>query len=99
VIDLPPEAMVARLSGVGCLADTMPMSLGQRVSMDLVGKPRRAQGPVTDRVSWFWCGQRLFDAPGYDWSGWLAQQGERLVEVVAATPVQPIPEPAFADAA
>ena len=99
VIDLPSEAMVARLIGVVCLAYTLQMFLGQRVSLDLVGQQRRAQWTVTDRVSWFWCGQRLFDDPGYDWSGWLAQQWESLVELVAATPVQPIPEPAFAEAA
>ncbi len=99
VIDLPTEAMVARLIGVVCLAYTVQMALGQRVSMDLVGQQRRAQWTVTDRVSWFWCGQRLFDDPGYDWSGWLAQQWESLVELVAATPVQPVPEPAFAEAA
>ena len=67
--------------------------------MDLGGQRRRAQWTVTDRVSWFWCGQRLFDDPGYDWSGWLAQQWESLVELVAATPGQPVPEPAFAKAA
>ena len=86
VIDLPTEAMVARLIGVVCLAYTVQMSLGQRVSMDLGGQQRRAQWTVTDRVSWFWCGQRLFDDPGYDWSGWLAQQWESLVELRGCHP-------------
>jgi hypothetical protein len=99
VIDLPSEAMVARLIGVVCLAYTVQMVLGQRVSLDLGAQRRRAQWTVTDRVSWFWCGQRLFDDPGYDWSGWLAQQWESLVELVVATPVHPVPEPAFAKAA
>ena len=99
VIDLPTEVMVARLIGGVCLAYTVQMALGQRVRMDLVGQQRRAQWTVTDRVSWFWCGQRLFDDPGYDWSGWLAQQWESLVELVAATPAPPVPEPAFAEVA
>ena len=99
VIALPTEAMVARLIGVVCLAYTVQMSLGQRVSMDLVGRQRRAQWTVTDRVSWFWCGQRLFADPGYDWSGWLAQQWESLVELLAATPAPLVPEPVFAEAA
>jgi hypothetical protein len=91
--------MVARLIGVVCWAYTVHMSLGQRVSTDLGGQQRRAQWTVTDRVSGFWGGQRLFDDPGYAWSGWLAQQRESLVELVAATPGQPVPEPAFAEAA
>jgi len=99
VIDLPTEAMVARLIGVVCLAYTVQMALGQRVSMDPVGQQRRAQWTVTGRVSWFWCGQRLCDDPGYDWSGWLALQWESLGELVAITPVQPISEPALAEAA
>ena len=99
VVGLPTEAMVARLIGVVCLAYTVQMHLGQRVSADPVGQQRRAQWTVTDRVSWFWCGQRLFGDPGYDWSGWLAQQWESLglpVEVPSATPLS---EPALAEAA
>ena len=69
VVDLPTEAMVARLIGVVCLAYTVQMHLGQRVSTAPVGRQRRAQGIVSDRVSWFWCGQRLFGDPGDDWSG------------------------------
>ncbi len=75
VVTLPTEARVARLIGVVCLAYTLQMHLGQRVSADPVGQWRRAQWTVTNRVSWFWCGQswfwcgqRLFDDPGYDWS-------------------------------
>src|SRR5207244_11951303 len=74
VVGLPTEAMVTRLIGVVCLAYTVQMHLAQRVSVDPTSQQRRAQWTVTDRVSWFWCGQRLFDDPGYDWSGWLAQQ-------------------------
>src|SRR5262249_19228231 len=50
---------------------------------------------VTGRVSWFWCGQRLFDDPGYEWSGWLAQQWESLGRPAAAVPAAPGPEPAL----
>ena len=60
VVAMPTEAMVARLIGIVCLAYTVQMHLGQRVSADPVGQRRRAQWTVTDRVSWFWCGQRLF---------------------------------------
>jgi hypothetical protein len=99
VVGLPTEAMVARLIGVVCLAYTVQMYLGQRVSVDPSSQPRRAQWTVTDRVSWFWCGQRLFDDPGYEWSGWLAQQWESLEPLVAAAPATPVPEPALAEAA
>jgi hypothetical protein len=99
VVGLPTEAMVARLIGVVCLAYTVQMHLGQRVSVDPSSQQRRAQWTVTDRVSWFWCGQRLFDDPGYEWSGWLAQQWESLGQLVAAAPATPVPEPALAEAA
>jgi hypothetical protein len=99
VVGLPTEAMVGRLIGVVCLAYTVQMHLGQRVSVHPLSQQRRAQWTVTDRVSWFWCGQRLFDDPGYDWSGWLAQQWESLEQLVAAAPGTPIPEPALAEAA
>jgi hypothetical protein len=99
VVGLPTEAMVTRLIGVVCLAYTVQMHLGQRVSVDPTSQQRRAQWTVTDRVSWFWCGQRLFDDPGYDWSGWLAQQWESLGQLVAAAPATPVPEPALAEAA
>ncbi len=76
----------------------MQMHLGQRVSMDPMSQPRRAQWTVTGRISWFWCGQRLFTDPGYDWSGWLAQQWESLWQLVATVPVPPGPSPALPSA-
>jgi hypothetical protein len=99
VIDLPTTAMVARLIGVVCLAYTVQMHLGQRVSTTPVGQQRRAQWTVSDRVSWFWCGQRLFGDPGYDWSGWLAQQWESLELPVAVAPTATEFELALAEAA
>jgi hypothetical protein len=99
VVNVPTEAMVARLIGVVCLAYTLQMHLGQRVSTDPIGQQRRAQWTVTNRVSWFWCGQRLFDDPGYDWSSWLAQQWESLGQSVAAASATPVSEPAVAEAA
>ena len=78
VVALPTEAMVARLIGVVCLAYTVQMHLGQRVSADPIGQRRRAQGTVTKRGSWFWGGHQWFAAPGYDWSGGRAQQWESL---------------------
>ncbi len=99
VVDLPREAMVERLIGVVCLAYTLQMQLGQRLSADPVGQQRRAQWTVSDRVSWFWCGQRLFDDPGYDWRGWLAEQWARLGQPVGAAPATLGPEPAWAEAA
>ncbi len=99
VVDLPTEAMVNRLIGVVCLTYNLQMHLGQRVSVDPRGQQRRAQWTVTDRVSWFWCGQRLFDDPGHDWSGWLAQQWEHLGQPVAAVQALPVPEPALEEAA
>jgi Transposase DDE domain len=99
VVDLPTEAMVDRLIGVVCLTYSLQMHLGQRVSTDPVGQQRRAQWTVTDRVSWFWCGQRLFDDPGYEWSGWLAQQWESIGQPVAAVQATPMPEPALEEAA
>src|SRR6266446_1278071 len=94
VVGLPTEAMVARLIGVVCLAYTVQMHLGQRVSVDPMSQQRRAQWTVTDRVSWFWCGQQLFTDPGYDWSGWLAQQWESLRQLVTTAPVPPVSETA-----
>jgi hypothetical protein len=94
VVGLPTEVMVARLIGVVCLAYTVQMHLGQRVSRDPLSQQRRAQWTVTDRISWFWCGQRLFDDPAYDWSGWLAQQWERLEQLVTTAPAPPVSETA-----
>lgn len=78
VSTLPTEAMVERLIGVVCLAYSLQLQLGQRLSTDPVGQQRRAQWTVTDRISWFWCGQRLFSDPGYDWRKWLAAQWTAL---------------------
>ena len=99
VVDMPTEAMVARLIGSVCLAYTVQMHLGQRVSVDPVGQRRRAQWTVTDRVSWFWCGQRLFDDPGYDWTDWLAQQWESPGWPVVTAPAMSALEPTLAEAA
>ena len=99
VVALPTEAMVNRLIGVVCLTYHLQMHLGQRVSVDPRGQQRRAQWTVTDRVSWFWCGQRLFDDPGHDWSGWLAQQWESLGQPGAAVQALPVPEPVLEKAA
>lgn len=99
VVDLPTEAMVARLIGIVCLAYTVQMHLGQRVSTDPVGQQRRAQWTVTDRVSWFWCSQRLFSDPGYDWSGWLAAQWDALDLSGMVALTTPMSEPVLAEAA
>src|SRR5262244_3552238 len=99
VVKLPTAAMVDRLIGVVCLTYNLQMHLGQRMSVDPRGQQRRAQWTVTDRVSWFWCGQRLFDDSGHDWSGWLAQQWESVGQPVAAVQATPRPEPALEEAA
>jgi hypothetical protein len=99
VIALPPAAMVDRLIGVVCLPYSLQMLLGPQVRTAPVGQQRRAQWTVTDRVSWFWCGQRLFDDPGQAWRGWLAQQWERLGPPVAAASATPVPAPTVAEAA
>jgi hypothetical protein len=99
VVDLPTEVMVTRLIGVVCMTYSLQMHLGQRMSTDPVAQQRRTQWTVTDRVSWFWCGQQLFDDPGYEWSGWLAQQWEHLERPVAAAPATSVPESALAEAA
>lgn len=99
VSNLPTAAMALRLIGVVCLAYTVQMHLGQRVSTDPRAQPRRAQWTVTNRVSWFWCGQRLFADPGYDWSSWLAQQWASLGQSVAPPLAPPVSEPVLAEAA
>jgi hypothetical protein len=99
VVDLPTEVMVTRLMGVVCMTYSLQMHLGQRMSTAPVAQQRRAQWTVTDRVSWFWCGQRLFDDPGYEWSGWLAQQWEHIEWPVAAAPATSVPESALEEAA
>jgi DDE family transposase len=78
VVALPTAALVDRLIGVVCLTYSLQMQLGQRLSADPIGQQRRDQWTVTDRVSWFWCGQQLFNDPGYDWSAWLAAQWAAL---------------------
>jgi hypothetical protein len=81
-------------TGVVCLAYTVPMHLGQRVSVAPISPQRRVQWTVTDRIRWFWCGQRLFTDPGYDWSGWLTQQWESLRQLVTMAPAPPVSETA-----
>ena len=95
---LPSEAMVERLLGVVCLTYLLQLQLGQRLSADPVGQRRRAQWTVTDRVSWFWCGQQLFHDPGYDWSPWLDRQWATLGTPPRVLP-PPAPAPAVAQAA
>lgn len=89
VIALPTETMVDRLIGVVCLTYSLQMGLGQRLSADPLGQQRRAQWTVTDRVSWFWCGQQLFKDSGYDWQAWLAAQWGTLT----IPPELVVPEP------
>jgi hypothetical protein len=91
VVDLPTATMVDRLIGVVCLTYSLQMHLGQRLSADPLGQQRRGQWTVTNRVSWFWCGQQLFNDPGYDWSAWLAAQWAALSR--PQVPVVPEPEP------
>jgi Transposase DDE domain len=98
-MSLPTEAMVTRLIGVVCLAYTLQMLVGYQVSRSPDAQRRRAQWTVTGRVSWFWCGQRVFTDPGYDWSAWLAQQWVSLGQVPVAAPASPASEPTFALAA
>jgi hypothetical protein len=94
VVGLPAEAMVACLIGVVCLAYTVQRHLGQRVSGDPRSQQRRAQWTATDRISWFWCDQRLFTDLGYDWSGWLAQPWESLGQLMTTAPAPPVSETA-----
>jgi Transposase DDE domain len=96
---LPTEAMVERLIGVVCLAYNLQMQLGQRLSIDPVGQQRRVQWTVTDRVSWFWCGQRLFTDTGYDWQAWLAAQWSVLTLVRTPAQARSLPLPLLAEAA
>ncbi len=98
VVPLPTEAMVERLIGVVCLTYLLQMQLGQRLSTDPLGRRRRAQWTVTDRVSWFWCGRHLLQDPGCDWRGWLEQQWATLGTALPAA-AQPAPAPSLAQAA
>jgi hypothetical protein len=90
---------VERLIGMVCLTYNLQMHIGQRVSTDPVGQQRRRQWTVTDRVSWFWCGQRLFDDPGYEWSDWLAQQWKSLGQSGTTSQATPVSEPVLEKAA
>jgi Transposase DDE domain len=99
VSGLPTEAMVERLLGVICLAYSLQLQLGQRLSQDPVGQQRRVQWTVSDRVSWFWCGQRLFSDPGFDWHPWLAAQWAILLRPQPAAVPEPVPLPVLAEAA
>jgi hypothetical protein len=99
VVDLPTAAMVDRLIGVVCLTYSLQLHLGQRLSTDPVGQQRRGQWTVTDRVSWFWCGQQLFNDPGYDWSAWLATQWAALSILQAPVVPEPEPDPTLDEAA
>jgi hypothetical protein len=85
--------MVDRLSGVVCLTYSLQMSLGQRLRADPLGPRRRTQWTVTDRVSWFWGGQRLFNDPGCDWRTWLAVQWSILIDSVPSVINTPAPTP------
>jgi hypothetical protein len=99
VSGLPTEAMVERLMGVICLAYSLQLHLGQRLSRDPTGQQRRAQWTVTDRISWFWCGQRLFSDPGYDWRKWLAAQWAALTTPRTPALPEPVPTLMLAEAA
>jgi hypothetical protein len=98
-VALPTEARVARLIGMVCLAYTLQMHLGRRVLTAPETQQRRTQWTVTERVSWFWCGQRLFTDPGYDWSTWLAQQWASLGQSGVPGPATPAFELVLAEAA
>lgn len=84
---LPTAEAVARLVGIVCLAYRLQVELGLRFSQDGQGQRRRAQGTVTDRVSYFWCGQHVLHDPGADWSTGLAAVWERLVTLDSARPL------------
>jgi hypothetical protein len=84
---LPTAKAVDRLVGIVCLTYRLQVELGLRFSQDARGQQRRAQWTVTDRVSYFWCGQQLVQDPGADWSTWLAAQWDRLVTPDSARPL------------
>jgi hypothetical protein len=92
VVELPTEAMADRLMGVVWVTYSLQMQVGQRFSADPLGQQRRKPWTVTDRVSWFWCGQRLLNDPGDDWREGLAAQWEAWA--LPRVPVVPEPEPA-----
>jgi Transposase DDE domain len=84
---LPTAEAVRRLVGIVCLAYRLQVELGLRFSQDGQGQRRRAQWTVTDRVSYFWCGQHVIHDPGADWSGWLAAQWDQLIAPAGAVPL------------
>ena len=98
-VSLPTEAIVTRLSGIVCIADTLQMLVGYQVSCTPTAPRRRAQWTVTGRISGFWCGQRVFTDPGYDWSTWLTHQWVSLGLQSPPTLAVPLAELEFALAA
>jgi Transposase DDE domain len=98
-VSLPTEAMVTRLIGIVCIAYTLQMLVGYQVSCPPTAQRRRAQWTVTGRISWFWCSQRVFTDPGYDWSTWLTQQWVSLGLQSPPPLAVPLAEPEFALAA
>jgi hypothetical protein len=76
---LPTAEAVGRMVGIVCLAYRLQIELGVRFSTDAQGQQRRAQWTVTDRVSYFWCGQHVVQDPGADWSTWLSAQWDDLL--------------------
>jgi hypothetical protein len=84
---LPTAEAVRRLVGIVCLAYRLQVELGLRFSQDGQGQRRRAQWTVTDRVSYFWCGQHVIHDPGADWSGWLAAQWDQLSAPARTVPL------------
>jgi hypothetical protein len=99
VSGLPTEAMVERRIGVVCLTYTLQLPLGQQLSVDPLARQRRAQWTVTERVSWLWCGQRLFTDPGYDWQTWLTAQWPVLTPLPTPAQTRSMPLPLLAEAA
>lgn len=77
-MELSSEMAVCRLVGVVSLAYCLQMQLGWRLSQDTVGQRRWQQWTATDRLSLFWAARQVFDDPGYDWRGWLAEQWAHL---------------------
>ena len=77
-MSLASEGEVCRMVGAVSLAYLLQVELGWRLTQSELGKQRRAQWTVTDRVSLFWCGGQVFQDPGYDWSNWLAAQWDHL---------------------
>jgi len=76
---LSQEAYVNRRGGIVVVAYHLQMELGLALSQSAEGKLRRAQWTVTDRVSLFWCGQRVFSDPGHSWAPWLERQWQHLL--------------------